>query len=119
MELLELREAIGKENYGNVPKNNKIYINVDRNEISVGFPEDYIHGMRAVCNNGMYEDYYTFEQLLKDMSVCTISDEKYDVSIPKGTPVPLCEDLDEWDVYLSEEIERALLAQGIVEEGDL
>ncbi|ADL36067.1 hypothetical protein bpr_II128 (plasmid) [Butyrivibrio proteoclasticus B316] len=107
--LEELREAIGEENFGKVPCNNKIYIDVDCNIISIGLPKSYLNGMRATANESTrVPEYLTFEQLLRDEFIYTISDGEYDIYVPKGTRVPLCENLDDWEVCLSDKIENEI-----------
>ena len=109
MTLGELRSIIGEKNFGKVPYCNKIYINVDDNDISVGLPKSFLYGMRATANMDMdIPEYLEFEQLLRDEDVYTISDGGYDVYIPKGVRVPLDEDLSDWEVYLSDKLEKEI-----------
>lgn len=109
MTLGELRSIIGEKNFGKVPYCNKIYINVDDNDISVGLPKSFLYGMRATANMDMdIPEYLEFEQLLRDEDIYTISDGGYDVYIPKGVRVPLVEDLSDWEVYLSDKLEKEI-----------
>ena len=102
---------IGKENFDKVPECKKIYLDVDYNEISVGLPKSFLGGMRAVSNDWRrhHNTFLTFAKLLKDGNIHTLSDGRYDVPIAKGTPVPLDEDLSDWEVHLSKKLEEQLL----------
>ena len=117
MYLSDLRKMIGEENFDKVPECNKIYINVDDCDISVGLPKKFTYGMRAVSNlwRQHHNTFLTFSELLKEENIHTLSDGCYDIPIPKGTPVPLDECLDDWGVYLSDKLEKQLKEMGMLD----
>ena len=126
MTLGELRQMIGEANYDKVPQYNKIYINVDYHEMSVGLHKSFTGGMRAVSNDwrSQHNIFLTFAELLKGENINTLSDGKYDVPIAKGVAMPLDEDLSDWEIFLSDRLKSQLIkdklikADAFVEEND-
>ena len=115
MTLNELRKMIGKKRFDEVPYCDKLYIDMDRSKISVGYPASFLDGMRMKASTDN-RDYYTFEQLLNDEEAYFISDGYFDIWCPKGMTTQLLIDVGDWDVELSDKITNDLKKFGLINE---
>ena len=108
MTLKELRDRISERYYFIVPFCNKIHLDIDRRIIDIGIKVKESGGMRM-----MYDSkprcFLEFEELLNGDNLYIVADRSFESDgISAGDIIPLTIDIDDFELNMTNRIEKKL-----------